>query len=66
MIAGDGGGDTAAAIGAAFVAVGILVGKKYGANAERKYDRILTLLGLAALAIVVALVLIYWAIASAG
>jgi Na+-driven multidrug efflux pump len=63
MYVGDVGGDTPVAIGVALVAVGVLVGKKYGASAEKKFNRILNRALLASLAVVVVIVLIYWAIA---
>jgi Na+-driven multidrug efflux pump len=61
----DGGG-VGETMGIALAAVGVLLGKKYGANAERKFNRILGRVALAAVAMAVALVLIYWAVASAG
>jgi hypothetical protein len=62
MYAGDVSGDTPATIGAALVVVGILVGKRYGAQAEAKFNRILIRVAVAAVVACAALVLMWWAI----
>ena len=62
MYAGDLGGDVGEVIGIALVGIGVLVGKKYGANAEKRFNRILVRVGVASLAAVAIIVLTYLAI----
>ncbi len=61
----DGGGAGELA-GVALVAVSVLVGRKYGAKAGKKFSRTVTLVVLAWLAVALVLALIWWAMASAG
>lgn len=70
MYVGDTWGGVGALIGGAVLAVGWLVRKTYGTDAEEKFNRVVKRVSVASLtafaAVVVFLLICYWAIAGVG